>query len=486
MFEVRRDHKAYWTGRFLYGACSCVSALISIALTGCAVHQTGHEKPVEPPGQFSVNGSTPIPDRWWQAFEDPTLNRLQVQAIRGNFDLKAARDRLEAARAVVDRETAFQFPVLDLSASAERVERESNDFEGTDQFTGTLAAGYEVDLWKRIDSAVKRAELEKTAVRNDLEAAAITLTANIASTWYELVQQRGQRAILKKQIETNENVLKIIRKRFGKGLVRASDVLRQERLLESTHEQLERVRSIIEILKHQLAVLLGHSPTESIQAKGSQLPKIPPIPDTGLPSELVHRRPDVRSAFYRLRAADRTVAIAIADRYPQLTLSASGSVSDEEVTSIFDDWARSIAADLTAPLVDFGERKAEVQRTKSVKQQRIHQYGQTVLTAFREVEDTLSQEGHQKKQIKRINNQLNLAQRTFQRLRRQYLNGDISYIDVLDALTREQQLRRDLLQARFRLIDNRIALYRALAGGWDGIVKPSPKNEIGSTSTVAK
>jgi outer membrane protein TolC len=187
----------------------------------------------------------------------------------------------------------------------------------------------------------------------------------------------------------------------------------------------------------------------------------------------VHRRPDVRSAFYDIKAADRGVAAAVADRYPSITLAASASVANDDATGLFDDWMRSIAADLLQPLFDAGQREAEVRRTESVKAQRLDTYGQTVLTAFREVTDALSREYHQQKQIESIRKQLSLAQRTSERLRREYLNGDISYIDVLDALTRQQQLQRDLLQARFELIDNRIDLYRALAGGWDGIVPPT-------------
>jgi NodT family efflux transporter outer membrane factor (OMF) lipoprotein len=457
--------------------------MLLLAAASCTVHESGHKTPVEPPGEFTGGGEATVPDRWWQAFSDPTLNALQRKALAGNFDLEAARDRLREARAVVDRESAARYPALDLSVSAEHQRRGSGAVTGSgdagsEQLSTSLVADYEVDLWNRIDSTIEQTEFQQAARRADLKAAAITLTANVASTWYELVQQRGQRRILRQQIETNERVLEIVRRRFARGNVRASDVLRQQRLLESTRQQRSVVLEQIELLKHQLLVLTGRSPTMALNASGDALPQVPPKPDPGLPAELVHRRPDVRSAFYEVRAADRGIAVAIADRYPSLTLTASLSTSDSDATDLFDDWMRSIAGDLLQPVFDAGQRKAEVRRTESVKGQRLATYGQTVLTAFREVTDALSSEYHQRQQIRSIRKQLELAQRTSERLRREYLNGDISYIDVLDALTREQQLQRDLLQARFFLIENRIGLYRALAGGWPGIVPPAGESPL--------
>ncbi len=442
------------------------------ALVGCSLHSGGHEAPVEPPKAFKGSGEAEVPDRWWKAFGDETLNRLEKRALAGNFDLKVARDRLREARAAVDRAAAADDLTLDLSVGAAHEKQSSNEAGGAERFDGALAAGYEVDLWKRIQAAIDRAKRQRDAARADLQAAAITLTANVASTWYELVQQRGQRALLQKQVKTNEQTLELIRDQFGQGKARLSDILRQERLLESTRETLAGVNAEIDVLEQQLMVLTGRSPTKPLDAEGQALPKLPPRPATGLPSKLIRRRPDVRAAFYRVKAADRAVAEAIADRFPRLTLSATASVSDEKATDIFDDWVRSVAANLTQPVLDAGRRKAEVRRTRSVKQRRIDAYAQSVLGAFREVTSALSREKYLQEQIRLTRHQVELAGRTVKRLQQEFLTGNISYIDLLDALTREQRLRRDLLEARFRLIDNRIGLYRALAGGWKGVVPP--------------
>jgi outer membrane protein TolC len=190
------------------------------------------------------------------------------------------------------------------------------------------------------------------------------------------------------------------------------------------------------------------------------------LPDTGLPVELLRRRPDVAAAYNRVKAADEDLAAAISNQYPRLTLTASLSATEDEALNLFDEWARSFAGDLTAPLLDAGQRRAEVERARAAKMQRLYRYGQTMLGALREVGDALIQEKKQAQRIRSLREQVRLAEETYERLRYEYFNGAGDYIDVLTALTDEQELRRDLLSARLALVEFRIALYRALAGGF--------------------
>ena len=450
---------------------------LALVCTGCSVHTGGFEDPLNLPDSFTAEADagsdgSPVPERWWLAFEDETLNRLQDAALAGNFSLATFRDRVRAARAVVRRERSFFFPMIDASLFAEQTRRESNNFDGVELFSGSLLGTYEVDLFEQIESQVEAVQFQRAVAREELKAAAIDLSAEVAATWYALVEERAQADVLEAQIRTNEQVLQVVRARFGGGVVRASDVLRQERLLESTREQRAVVQSQIEVLEHALLVLLGRSPTETVDESRDGLPAVPPQPALGVPSELVRRRPDIRSALFSIRAADRAVAVAVADRFPSLVLGVDASTSADDFLDLFDDWASTISAELFGPLFDAGRRAAEVDRTEAVKAEQIDLYAQSVLVAFREVVDALAREANRGIQIDRIQKQLELATRTTERLNREYLNGDIPYIDVLDALTTEQQLQRDLLSARFRRITDRIDLYRALAGGWEGIAPP--------------
>jgi len=214
-------------------------------------------------------------------------------------------------------------------------------------------------------------------------------------------------------------------------------------------------------------VLLGRPPQAGIDAPPDSLPALPPLPETGVPTDLVRRRPDVRSALNALKAADRDLAAAISDQYPRLTLSASGSTVAEGAADLFQTWAYSFAGNLLAPIFRGGELRAEVDRTEAVRQQRLYEYGRTILTAFREVEDALVRERQQRTQIRQLERQVELARQAYRQLRVQYLNGTGDYLDVLTALDEVQQLRRDLLSAELALVLNRIALYRALAGSFE-------------------
>jgi outer membrane protein TolC len=166
-------------------------------------------------------------------------------------------------------------------------------------------------------------------------------------------------------------------------------------------------------------------------------------------------------------AANQELAVAITNQYPRLTLDAGLTTEGETSADLFDNWLRTLAGNLVGPIVDAGRRSAEADRAEAVLREQIAEYGQEVLTAFREVEDALVRERQQRRRIASLQQQVELAEQTVEQLQLEYLNGVSDYIDVLTALTEEQQLRRDLLTARRALVEFRVALYRALAGGFE-------------------
>ncbi|MFW6336106.1 MAG: TolC family protein, partial [Phycisphaeraceae bacterium] len=309
--------------------------------------------------------------------------------------------------------------------------------------------------------------LRARATAAEYRTAALTLAAEVARTWYRLAEAQRQLDILQQQIDTNESVVELLEDRFAAGQIRSADVLRQRQLVEATREQAVLARSRQARLQHQLAVLMGRPPQAEPPNPRGELPEIPPPPAVGLPAELVERRPDVRQARLRLEAADRDLASAIADRYPRINLTASLSSTAEDPGGLFENWLASLTGQLVAPLFDAGQRRAEVNRAEAVTRQRVAEYGQSVLTAFREVEDALAAEQFDAQRIDRLEEQLRLSRQTLEQLRTQYLNGVTDYIAVLTALTQQQRLQRDLVASRLARLDSRIELYRALAGPFD-------------------
>lgn len=441
------------------------AALLSalLALGACAVQPDPPPTPVAPPEAFSRDGERPAPQRWWTAFDDASLNTLVDQALGANLDLRVAYERLRQARAVRDRQEAGLFPSVEANAGARR--RDDGDTE-TDLFSAGLAAEYELDLWGRVGSQADAEALRARAGLADYRAAALSLAAEVSNTWFQLLTQRTQRQLARAQLDTNQDVLSLIRARFAIGESASADVLRQRQLVAASREQLLNVEARIQVLEHQLAVLLGVPPGAVTLPGDGTLPALPPLPATGLPAELVRRRPDLLSAWYQLRAADADLAAAVAERFPRLTLSASLTSESEDSADLFDDWLSTLAGNLVLPLVDGGQRRAEARRFRSLREQRVYEYGQAALVAFQEVEDALVQERQQQRRMDSLREQVELADTAYRQLRIQYVNGAVGYLEVLSALQDRQELRRTLITARQELLAFRVALYRALAGGF--------------------
>ena len=402
-----------------------------------------------------------MPDRWWTAFGNPALNLQVNQALGDNFDLAVALQRMRAAQAVTRREASNLFPDVD---GFIRTDSTFGPEADRTRITWGLDAAYQVDLWGQIQSRVEAEQFRADATGADYHAVALTLAAEVARTWFSLIEAYAQLELLAEQVESNRDGLKVQELRFGSGFVRSPDVFRQRQLVESTLEQAVVVRASIEVLEHQLAVLLGQLPQEASFESGAELPDLPPLPDTGLPSELLSRRPDVRRDYLAFVAADRDLDAAISDQYPRLDLTGSVINVAESPDTLFRDWFVSIGSLLIAPLLDGGQRRAEVDRTQAVVDQRFNEYQQTILIAFQEVEDSLALERYQIERIERLNAQVTFAQRSSEQLREQYLIGDAAYLDVLSATQSQQRLQRETLSARLDLILIRIGLYLALAG----------------------
>lgn len=453
-----------------------ISGICMLIITGCSTKKETLSPPVEMPDSFSETGSQIVPGRWWTAFNDDNLNAVIDGALQDNFDLLTAWERLRAAMAVVDRESSLFYPSLEASAGAE-TSRTNDEFSDSDNIQLGLSTVYEIDLWGSIRSAVDAERYRADASFADFQTAALTLSAEITRTWYQLADAQNQVELIDEQIETNLTVLELLENRLQTDQVEGVDATRQEQLVEATREQKSRAESRVEILENQLSVLLGKTPQADIDQIPEFLPEIPPLPETGVPLELIERRPDVQFAFYSLMAADRDLASAISNQYPRLSISASAATSADNAGNLFQAWALSFADNLLAPIFYGGELSAEVDRNEAVEQQRLYEYGQTVLTAFREVEDALVQERKQEETIHRVERQVELATQAYEQLRLRYLNGEGNYLDVLTALDDIQQLRRDLLSSRLLLVEFRIALYRSLAGSFEVETMASDESE---------
>lgn len=439
----------------------CVGVVAALFTPGCAHRTEPVPSPAEVPSAFTEVGTEPVPAVWWTAFQSPDINALVEFALAGNVDVQIAWERLREARALADRESSGLWPTLEGEGLAQT---RRPDFSTGDQIDLGLSAGYEIDLWGRIRSSAQAEAYRAEASAADYQTALLSISAEVVRTAVQTIVARQQSDLLADQLEANKQVLELLQNRFGSGQTRRVDILRQMQLVESTRGQFLFAQSRVRVFENQLSVLAGRAPGGLELDLPGALPELSALPLTGVPSQLVQRRPDLAAAYARLLAADRDLATAVANRFPRISLSASVSTEGNDTVDLFDDWIRNLAGSLVLPLIDGGERRAEAKRANAVKQQRLFAYGGAVLDALREVEDALVLEESQARQLESLDEQVRLAGSALEQLRREYTNGISDYLDVLTALTDEQRLRRELLSARLARYEFRIALYRALAG----------------------
>ena len=472
------------------------------------------------------------PDRWWEAFGSEELNRLLDEALEENLTLRQAWARLDQAGSSAVQAAAGLYPEvsLDGGASYNRAVRTvegagaaswqsqmkdavingtvrgiSNAFSGgggvagqiggsglsavggqatggqgstarvtteTKQFDLSLAVSYEVDLWRRVSSQARAAQRDFEATREDVESAAMTLAAEIVQRWLAILEQQALKAILAEQVETNATYLELVELRFRKSQVSALDVYQQRQAVSEVKKLIPLTEAQEQILRHELAVLLGKPPGSILTLGTYDLEAVPPLPSAGVPADLLMNRPDMRSALARLNAADYRVAVSRADRLPAIRLSGGVGYGADDIANLFDDWFVNLAASLTAPLFDGSRRKAEVDRTLAVVEERLASYRLTVLTAIREVEDALVLERKQGEHVDALARELEDARNALEQAGERYLKGQNDYLPVLTALERTQFLTRNLVAARRDLLSFRVGLYRALGGSWTRELEP--------------
>jgi len=429
------------------------------------------------PPSFSLETETEertSTDRWWEEFQSPELNTLVNRALSNNFDLRQARARLDQARATARKSGADLLPTLTGSAdgSETRYRNEGGPTMQSGDYSLGLAASYEVDLWGRIRASRESELLTMAATREDLNTAAITLAGEISTAWVNLLSNRARQSLIRNQLKTNRTTLELLELRFDNSLSTAVDVLQQRTTVARTKASLPPLEAEEQVLLHKLAILTGQPATSVPQITRAALPEPIPLPATGIPADLLVKRPDIRSAGLSLKAADWEVSAAQANRMPALSLTGSAEYSGDEINLLFSNWAANLAGSLTGPIFDGNRRRAEVDRTLAVAREKLAAYEETVYTALQDVEDALINERKQRTYIAASEVQLAAAKEALGAAREQYLNGVENYLTVLSNLLSVQSLEQNLIIRRAELLNYRIELYRALGGTWTDTLSP--------------
>lgn len=446
--------------------------LILSLLSGCAVGPDFTEPVAVFPESYRtqimpVAGVTEL--KWWELFKDPLLYSLVSTALENNRDLKVAISRIEQARATVGFTRADQFPRLDVDAGASRGNfnggSRSPDTNGTVYLSAPLS--WELDFWGKFQRSTDAARAELIASEYGLKTVQLTLISDVVSNYYQLLDFHRRLTISESTLKSRLDSLKIIQARFDKGIISELDVNQAEIQKEIAAAAIPLyVRSIAKS-ENSLSILLGRLPTGIKTRKDmSRKPQAPEIP-TGMPSEILERRPDISQVKYLLKAQTENIGIAEALRWPAISLTGTLGVASTDLGSVtVDGGVWSVGGRILGPIFDFNKNKRRVEIEEQKTKQALYQYENTVLTAFREVEDALIEIATYRNELAAIDRQLKASNNATELSQERYDKGVSSYLEVLD--TERTLFSTDLQQSQLQqlYLNSYVNLYKALGGGW--------------------
>lgn len=401
----------------------------------------------------------------WQTFGDLALQNQLIKVLEDNLDVAASAARLEAAEAAFKASNSTYWPSVDINAS--RSKSESFIFGRTiaqDQWSMSVAASYEIDVFNRLGAMRASAKLERQASAFDLMALKTSLSATYADQWFQRHESMLVLSLYKEQLKTSEQFLNITKHRFQNGLATATDVLQQKQQVAALKTLKPQLEARVDLIAHQLLLLAGLPASSEVVPSKAVLPNPPQLPELGIPAKLLSARPDLLAILSRVKAIDHRVASAMAGRLPNFRISGNVGVGAQSFSELLDQWLFGLTASLVAPIFDGGRRKAEVTQQEAVLKQMLKQYRATYLNAIKEVQDALVLIGQEDGRVVALSEELRTANALLTESKKRYLNGVGQYIVVINALQSVQRKQRETLSARRAQLTHRISLWRALGG----------------------
>jgi NodT family efflux transporter outer membrane factor (OMF) lipoprotein len=422
--------------------------------------------------------------KWWEIYGDPQLNRLEDKIKVSNQTLKAAVAQFEQARASVHFERADFYPTVTAGAAGSAIRLSSNRALATSLSTTNYSdilmpvvnVSYEPDLFGRIRHTVEAARTGAQASAGDLENVSLSLHAQLAVDYFELQSLDADEEVLNSSVATFERALELTQNRYKGGVASAVDVAQAETQLETTRAQAIDVEAARAQFEHAIAVLIGE-PASSFGIPSSPLKLTPPLIPVGLPSELLERRPDIAAAERRVASANQQIGIALAAYFPSVSLSGSGGFESTSLTNLLSGPSGFFSAGASAlvTVFDAGRRRSVSEQARAVYEQNAANYRETVLSAFREVEDNLASLRILAEETKTQQAAVAAAEHSVELSTNRYKGGVASYLEVTTAQGIALSNQRLEVDVRGRRMTSSVLLIQALGGGWTAAELPTGK-----------
>jgi outer membrane protein, multidrug efflux system len=456
-----------------------VGALTVGSLAGCLVGPNYHRPNVQSPTNFrtlapdaqtQVQTSSYADLPWWEVFHDPKLQELIRTALKQNYDLQIATERINAARAqfIVTRSSLFPQVAGDASFSGGK----EPTFQSTyNILTLTADAAFQLDLFGKLRRATQASRAELLATEDAKQTVILTLVSDIAADYYTLLQLDLQLKITHETVVTQTDSIKLTNYRLQNGVATKLDVLQAQQVLDTANAQIPDLERLIAQEENAISILIGDYP-EAVQ-RGLPLIEqaLPPEVPPGLPSTLIERRPDIHEAEHVLVATNAEIGVAKAQFFPQIALTGSGGGAfgrSSAFSSLMDThlgiW--SYGAQVSQPISTGGALSGNLRLAESENKQALIAYRQSIQRAFGDVSDALI--GYQKYHEVRLRQQDTVAdlQETVRISKVRYQGGTTTYLEVLDGQRSLYSAELTLAEARGDEYRSLVQLYKALGGGW--------------------
>ncbi len=480
----------------------CGILLLNLIAAGCTVGPDYHPPVVATPKHWaatlpqSAGANTANLAHWWLGFKDGKLNSLIERALQGNLDVQMANARLGASRAQSAASSSGLWPHINASAGYQRERLSPNALKGIlggavqggssssgllsslgpigtpfNLFQAGFDSSWELDLFGGIKRQQEAAQANAEASEESLRDIKITLTAEVARNYLELVGLRRRLEIARQRLENQQKTLSLADHSYQEGFVGALDVKRASSEQESVAAAIPEIEAQINNHRHSLALLLGLQPgalERELAAPTAGIPAPPTLP-VGAPLDLLRRRPDIRKAERTVAAANASVGAAVAELFPKITLTSSVGLQSQSLGDFasLSSGFYGFGPRLSLPLFQAGRLLANIEFQEAGTTEALKAYEKTVLSAFREVEDDLSTLNGEFRRQQSLLAAEKSARQSSEAAFAIYQEGETELQTVLDSNRSWYGLQEQLLQSELAWATGHIALYKALGGGWD-------------------
>jgi len=484
----------------------CLAVLLAIAasqLTGCTVGPKYHRPAAEvPPAYKEVGDWKPAQpndqsfgSNWWEIFQDPQLNALELQVNISNQNLKASEAQYTQARAILRYQRADYFPTVTVDPSATRNKTSANRQPHSAQFSGInytdlqipFELSYQLDVWGRVRRTVESYREQAQASAADLAALNLSMHAQLALDYFQARTLDAEEQLLNSTVTQYEQALQLIENRFAGGLASDLEVEQARTQLETTRAQAIDVGVARAQYEHAVAVLVGKPPA-SFSLPPLPLTAPPPSIPLGLPSDLLERRPDIAAVERLMASANAQIGVAKSAYYPLVNLAAAGGFESGSITTLLSGpsilWSAGPSALFT--IFDVGRRRAASDQAIAAYDQAVANYRQTVLTGFQQVEDNVAALRILENEAQVQARAVTAAQKYLELAITRYTGGVTSYLEVTTAQSAALSDEVTAVNILGRRMVDAVTLVQALGGGWNSSELPQRPECCGKLTSSSR